>query len=179
MFHVGYIDLCKKVLRCVCYNCYKLLLIDDESNIKERIKKISNGRKRLDVLYKKCKDIKRCESSETLQTSKRENARSTRTHDGCGQSQPRLKKSGLSINAEFDPEESEMSMLDNRRTYSAEDALNILSRISDEDCAILGFDPVKSRPDWMIVQILPVAPPPVRPSIAMDSTLRQEDDLTH
>ena len=31
----------------------------------------------------------------------------------------------------------------------------------------------------MIIQVLPVAPPCVRPYVALDSTLRSEDDLTH
>ena len=31
----------------------------------------------------------------------------------------------------------------------------------------------------MIITVLPVPPPPVRPSIQMDGTSRGEDDLTH
>jgi DNA-directed RNA polymerase II subunit RPB1 len=31
----------------------------------------------------------------------------------------------------------------------------------------------------MIVTVLPVAPPPVRPTITMDSTMKQDDDLTY
>ena len=56
--------------------------------------------------------------------------------------------------------------------------LNIFKKISDEDCIALGMNPQFSRPDWMILTILPVPPPPVRPSIMMDSMLRSEDDLT-
>ncbi len=43
----------------------------------------------------------------------------------------------------------------------------------------MGLDPQWCRPDWMIVQVLPVPPPHVRPSIAMASDNRAEDDLTH
>ena len=53
-----------------------------------------------------------------------------------------------------------------------EKALEILKRISDDDCRALGFDPRYSRPDWMILQVLPVPPPPVRPSVQMDSSSR-------
>lgn len=53
-----------------------------------------------------------------------------------------------------------------------EKALEILRRISDEDCRALGFDPRFSRPDFMILSVLPVPPPPVRPSVQMDSSAR-------
>jgi DNA-directed RNA polymerase beta' subunit len=43
----------------------------------------------------------------------------------------------------------------------------------------MGFNPIWSRPDWMICQVLPVAPPSVRPSVKMDANQRSEDDLTH
>lgn len=62
---------------------------------------------------------------------------------------------------------------------TADKALSILKRISDEDSVAMGFSPEFSRPEWMIITILPVPPPPVRPSIMMDSTMRGEDDLTH
>ena len=53
-----------------------------------------------------------------------------------------------------------------------EKALEILRRISDDDCRILGFDPRYSRPDWMVLTVLPVPPPPVRPSVQMDASAR-------
>ena len=43
----------------------------------------------------------------------------------------------------------------------------------------MGFSPLWSRPDWMICQVLPIAPPSVRPSVKHDAQQRSEDDLTH
>jgi len=60
-----------------------------------------------------------------------------------------------------------------------EKVLCILQAISDEDVALLGLDPIFARPDWMIIQVLPVPPPYVRPSVAFNSTNRSEDDLTN
>lgn len=62
---------------------------------------------------------------------------------------------------------------------TADKVLSILKKISDADCIVMGLNPKNARPDWMILTVLPVPPPPVRPSIMMDSTLRGEDDLTH
>ena len=55
--------------------------------------------------------------------------------------------------------------------------LNVLKRISDEDCLLLGLNPKFARPDWMILQVLPVPPPPVRPSVMMDTSSRSEVSL--
>jgi len=52
-------------------------------------------------------------------------------------------------------------------------------RIQDEDLELLGFDPESARPEWMILQVLPVPPVYVRPSITLESGIRSEDDLTH
>jgi DNA-directed RNA polymerase subunit A' len=54
-----------------------------------------------------------------------------------------------------------------------------LERIPDDDLRLLGFDPEVARPEWMIIQILPVPPLVVRPSITLESGIRSEDDLTH
>jgi len=54
-----------------------------------------------------------------------------------------------------------------------------LERILDEDLEILGFTPESARPEWMVLQVLPVPPVYVRPSITLESGIRSEDDLTH
>jgi DNA-directed RNA polymerase subunit A' len=54
-----------------------------------------------------------------------------------------------------------------------------LERISDEDLELLGFNPNVARPEWMVLQVLPVPPVYVRPSITLESGIRSEDDLTH
>ena len=53
--------------------------------------------------------------------------------------------------------------------------LNVLKHISDEDCLLLGLNPKFARPDWMILQVLPIPPPPVRPSVMMDTSSRSEE----
>ena len=43
----------------------------------------------------------------------------------------------------------------------------------------MGFNKDQGRPEWMIIKNLAVAPPPVRPSVAMPNSYRCEDDLTY
>jgi DNA-directed RNA polymerase II subunit RPB1 len=68
------------------------------------------------------------------------------------------------------------------QTITPEDAYNILRRISDSDLRDMGLNSDYARPEWMIITVLVVPPPPVRPSISMDGTstgTRNEDDLTY
>ncbi len=54
-----------------------------------------------------------------------------------------------------------------------------LERIPNDDLELFGFNPTGARPEWMILQVLPVPPVYVRPSITLESGIRSEDDLTH
>ena len=49
----------------------------------------------------------------------------------------------------------------------------------DDDLRLLGYDPATARPEWFILQALPVPPVTVRPSIILETGIRSEDDLTH
>ncbi|WP_418283795.1 DNA-directed RNA polymerase subunit A' [Halorubrum sp. DTA46] len=51
--------------------------------------------------------------------------------------------------------------------------------IPNEDLEVLGIDSEDSRPEWMILTVLPVPPVTTRPSITLDNGQRSEDDLTH
>jgi len=54
-----------------------------------------------------------------------------------------------------------------------------MERIPDDDLELLGLNPKVARPEWMVLQVLPVPPVYVRPSITLESGIRSEDDLTH
>jgi DNA-directed RNA polymerase subunit A' len=54
-----------------------------------------------------------------------------------------------------------------------------LSHVPDDDLALLGYDPTTARPEWFVLQVLPVPPVTVRPSIILETGIRSEDDLTH
>jgi len=54
-----------------------------------------------------------------------------------------------------------------------------LERINNEDLDVLGFNSKAARPEWFVLQVLPVPPLTVRPSITLESGIRSEDDLTH
>ncbi|MHA2364918.1 MAG: DNA-directed RNA polymerase subunit A', partial [Candidatus Hodarchaeales archaeon] len=52
-------------------------------------------------------------------------------------------------------------------------------RILSKDLLLLGINTSFSRPEWMILNALPVPPVSVRASITLESGIKSEDDLTH
>lgn len=68
---------------------------------------------------------------------------------------------------------------DRKRPLLAEEVYNIFKGISDDDCRLLGLNPVFARPDWLVCTVLPVPPPHVRPPVALDNMSRSQDDLTY
>ncbi|TQD85744.1 hypothetical protein C1H46_028660 [Malus baccata] len=61
---------------------------------------------------------------------------------------------------------------------TAQKALAILQKIHTEPCRQLGFNLTFARSDWMIIQVLPIPPPHVRPFMRADSCRIYQDDLT-
>lgn len=129
---------------------------------RETLLKIRNGKLRFRKLLRLAETIHICESEK----------------GGCGYKQPKFRRAGLSIDIEYRDENFDNTR-DRKETLWPCDAIRVLERVTDDDCRLLGFDPVNCRPDWAIIRNLPVAPPPVRPSVAMSSTMRSEDDLTY
>lgn len=68
-----------------------------------------------------------------------------------------------------------------KRPITAAQAYNIFRSISQEDVRIIGLSNDYARPEWMIITVLLVPPPVVRPSVVngrSSTGLRAEDDLT-
>ena len=93
---------------------------------------------------------------------------------GCGRFQPKFRKNGLELTAEWSDKKRNDDSMEKKIVLTAERVLEIFKNISDEDCTILGLDPKFSRPDWMIVTVLPVPPLPVRPAVVMHGTARNQ-----
>jgi len=179
VFHIGFIVTVMKVLRCVCFHCSKLLTDVNNSRFRAALK-IRNPRLRLRAVLNICKTKNICEGGDELEgedTKDKDPADQRVKHGGCGGYQPALKRDGMKITAEFKQVTDEN--IEKKQILSAEKVHTFLKRMSDDDCRAVGLSPEWARPDWMIITRLPVPPPPVRPSIMMDTVSRGEDDLTH
>lgn len=106
------------------------------------------------------------------------------SHGGCGNRQPEVRQTALQLwgTWKVSKDEEQESGQPEKKPITAEHALNVFRNISTDDIYDLGLNSDYARPEWMIITVLPVPPPPVRPSISMDGTgqgMRGEDDLTY
>lgn len=190
VYHVGFIEQCRKILRCVCFNCSRILRPSTDGRERiEEIRRIKNPKKRQLMLYNLCKNVETCEkerkkkdeSEQSVTTGTDFNSSIGDYKSGCGYKQPVYRRDPndpLKIIIDIRDEEDD-NQAEKKRELSAQDCLKVFEKISDEDCYLLGLDPEKSRPEWMIIKYLAVCPPQVRPSVSVDATLRCEDDLTY
>ena len=171
VFHIQFLPIILKILKCVCMRCSKLLINKTDSEISE-VLKVLKGRNRWNYIIDKCSKVKICGSE---------------TEDGCGAVQPskimKETNSLAKIYAEWkDKKDKSVEAVleeDRKQLITPEFILKVFSRISDEDCEVMGFSRDWCRPDWLICTNLPVPPPAVRPSIRQFGGQRSEDDITH
>jgi DNA-directed RNA polymerase II subunit RPB1 len=169
VYHQGFIDVTLKLLRCVCYHCSELVgdggPITTE-NPTEKLKlakcrRIAKRKVRLERLHEALRGMcgKHC--------------------DHCKGLQPKYVKSGLHIEVEFpDDMEAIPGSGDRRQILVADRTMSIFKKISEKNVKFLGLDVKWSRPEWLLVSVLPVPPLHVRPSIFAGGNT-SEDDLTH
>ncbi len=165
VYYIQYLSTVLKILKCVCFKCSKLKL--SKNKYSQALKMLPDARWK--YVFSIASKISRCGED---------------TEDGCGCLQPsKIRKEGLAtIYAEWprqDNDENPTELGNMVIKVSTEMVLKILKRISDEDVYFMGFNPLWSRPDWMICQVMAVPPPAVRPSVKHDAQQRSEDDLSH
>lgn len=187
VFHPGYLQTVIKILSCICLSCSKILIHKNEAELKE-ISKTKAPKERLAFVRNATKNINACQKDNI----------------GCGTPHPKLKyddrnrkkgntkyenkkKTGVSISVEY---ENDAENEDNgvkeyvkkqiKRELTAEEVFGILKNISDDDCIVLGLDPKRTRPEYMILKIFLVPPVQMRPSVRGDFAggMVTADDLT-
>jgi len=160
VFFIQHLKEVIKICRCICFACSKLLI---NKNQHKHVLDMT-GEDRWEYVSNLASNVKRC---------------GEKTDDGCGCKQPsKITLEGMTkIIAKWD------KMGNNTEPIAIhlypELILKMLKRITDEDIYFMGFNPKWSRPEWMICQVLPIAPQSCRPSVKQDAQQRSEDDLTH
>ncbi|KAF2140024.1 uncharacterized protein K452DRAFT_299980 [Aplosporella prunicola CBS 121167] len=182
VFHVGFINKIKKLLECVCFNCGKTLADENDPGFKDAMR-FRDPKKRFEAIWKATKGKKReCANdpvSDDFDKGKKPG------HGGCGNKVPEIRREGLKLMGTWKPsksEEEEEGRQPEKRAIKPQEVLNIFRLITDEELTVLGLNVKFARPEWMLLTMLPVPPPPVRPSISVDGTgqgMRGEDDLTY
>jgi len=157
IIHVGFVKIIYQLLQVTCCKCRRLLLPQKDI---DRIKKLMKERPRLWAITRN-----------KVVTKVLKKAAKTMECPHCGEQQVKVRLERPTTFYE--------KTKSGERKITPDIIRARLEKIPDEDCEILGFNPKTSRPEWMVLTVLPVPPVTVRPSITLESGLRSEDDLTH
>ena len=188
--HFGHIELPKpvfnlqfesdiiKILKCICVKCSRLLVNKNDKKIKDIVNNTKNNNKeRFEKIFKLLQKSHRiCGALDKKDESLYDNG-------GCGAIQPskydtKNLRTSFKISAEW-KDDNDDTPLNIIQKFNAEIILAIFKRISDDDALVMGFSPKWCMPSWLIITILPVVPPCVRPSVKQYNSQRSEDDLTN
>ncbi|KAI8628856.1 DNA-directed RNA polymerase II subunit RPB1 [Xylariaceae sp. FL1651] len=184
VYHPGFIKKVKKILEIVCTNCSKVKADREDPEFAAAVA-TRDPKTRFQRVWAVCKAKNICSNEIPKEEDKEyepHNKPKQLGHGGCGNSQPKIRHTALKLTAVTEEKDEENAKVKDQRAITPEMALNILKNISDDDLRDMGLNKDYARPEWMIITVLPVPPPPVRPSISMDGTgqgLRNEDDLTY
>ncbi|KAH8822372.1 beta and beta-prime subunits of DNA dependent RNA-polymerase [Flagelloscypha sp. PMI_526] len=182
VFHPGFIVKVKKILESICVNCGKLKAdINDEAFV-QRLRTIRDPKARMAYVWNYCKGRMICEPDETKDEDDGGEV-TKKGHGGCGHIQPLVRKEGLKLFVQYkkpkDEDDDMKNFQPDKRLFTPSDIYTTFKKMSDTDLQLLGLSDEYARPEWMILTVMPVPPPPVRPSIAVDGgVMRSEDDLT-
>ncbi len=166
--HFGYISLARPImhlnftpviltlLRSSCKDCGRMLMEQDKiEKFGERLKQFGKE-KGEEVMRKKVKDI----IAKTL----------AKTGGKCPHCKAKQHKITIDKPTTFFEDEKRISPIEIRTR---------LEKLSDDDVELFGINPRATRPEWMVLTVLPIPPVTMRPSITLETGERSEDDLTH
>jgi DNA-directed RNA polymerase subunit A' len=190
--HFGHIDMVRPiihvefakhiyyVLKSTCPSCHRVMgkkvVTKDIETLEKVVEKVAEEEKEAPAIdvqsiieagkaADEAKAIAAAAAAEAAKKKKKE--KGTRVCNHCGATLPEIKL--LKPTTIF--KDKDMLLPTDIRDW--------LGAISDGDLRDLGFDPLYSRPEWMVLTALPVPPVNVRPSITLETGERSEDDLTH
>src|SRR2546422_1185308 len=158
VIHVSFAKLTHRLLSITCRNCGRILLTEE---------KIEKYRTRYAELKERLNTVPDAFLDEIIRDAKK-----TQQCPHCSQKQYPIEHGKPTTFHEIVAEGGAV-----RLTPST--IRERLERITDDDLILLGLDPKAARPEWAVLQVMPVPPVSVRPSITLESGIRSEDDLTH
>ncbi|RLF78729.1 DNA-directed RNA polymerase subunit A' [Palaeococcus sp. (in: euryarchaeotes)] len=161
VIHVGFAKTLFRVLQSTCRECGRILLTDEE--IEEYMHKFEFAEGRRSEINRLIKEI-----------HKKVKERKTCPHCGAPQFPIKFEKPTIYWETRIDEEGNEY-----KHRMMPSEVRDRLEKIPDKDLSLLGFHPENSRPEWMVLTVLPVPPVTTRPSITLENGVRAEDDLTH
>ncbi|KAL0343701.1 UNVERIFIED_CONTAM: DNA-directed RNA polymerase II subunit RPB1 [Sesamum angustifolium] len=101
MFHIGFMKTVLSILRCVCFNCSKILADEEEPKFKQALR-IRNPKNRLKKILDACKNKSKCEGGDEIDVQGQDTDEPVKkTRGGCGAQQPKISIDGMKMVAEY------------------------------------------------------------------------------
>ncbi|KAJ3093173.1 hypothetical protein HK102_003581 [Quaeritorhiza haematococci] len=185
VFHIGYYKLMITILQNICKTCSRVLL--EETTRRTYLRRLRNpnldGVQRKDILKSLnvlCKKTSRCPHCNALNGAVKKVGALKIVHEKF------KKRAKTDEEAEFRKTFDTAVKLDptmKAHIGKAQEDINplvvlrLFERISQEDCEVMGLDPVRGRPENFLWTALPVPPVCIRPSVGQEAS-STEDDLT-
>lgn len=163
VYHVGFIPFILRILRVTCFFCSRVTL--DASSAKvSKILETTSGEARFVALTSLHKDLRQCPYCEAY-------------NPHYSQESLRLVANWTDAIEYLEPEVAEAVR---HRVFTASDAHDILSGMTEDDYRLLGLDPNFNRPQDMIMSVMVVPPNATRPVVMQSdySRAKSQDDLT-
>ncbi len=154
ILHIKFVDVIITLLKCTCRECARILIPKN---------KMDSALQALALAEEEAGLAGRREQI-------REIIASLKTINKC----PHCKARQYKINLE-----KPSTVIENEKRLTPIEIRARLEKISDDDCAVFGINPLSMRPEWAVLTVLPIPPVTMRPSITLESGERSEDDLTH
>lgn len=163
VYNVGYISFIVDILKCVCFHCSRVLI-----DKKKSIEMIHYPSQRIKKIIEQRKPFCNFPSQEFMDIN-----------DGCLGEQPFSIKviESIFIEVKFNNIQHKFSEKSTFRLYP-DVCLEIFKRIDPKDFHLIGCDPLTCKPEWMIITVLPVPPPSIRPTNLGNPLSRDENPLT-
>ena len=172
VIHVEFAKQIYRVLSATCRGCGSILLDED---LKEKL----SAQRKLDIeMFGKVGDET---VAEIIKQAKKYKKHKECPYCGMIQTVVKFNKPTTFMEIEkeeFFDDDGEVEE-DVTRRLTANMIREWFERIPDDDLEMLEYNPAVARPEWMVLQVMPVPPVDVRPSIILESGIRAEDDLTH
>jgi DNA-directed RNA polymerase III subunit RPC1 len=195
-FHVGYLKHIIEVLNCICKDCSRILLAEDERRRFLR----SMRRPGMDTLQRtgfskkvmeECRKKKICSYCSAINGTVRKVPGHPlkvihNRYDAFNRSTARSKVAPpgkVEFDQSFETAKTANPEVEKHLKKAVDDmhplrTLNLFKKISPEDCELLAMIPEDARPEMLIWEYVPVPPVAIRPSVMQDAGAT-EDDITN
>ena len=167
VFHFGFLTHLKSLLQCLCLSCSNLLVENNDILFKKALNKKCELRfKEIKIITKNCNYCYTCGTP--VGKIKKE------IKEGNGSIRSILEKESMTSPIDENTGKTIDTLKKTLTILTPRDCYNVLRNLTDNDCFLLGFNPLVARPEDLIIKIFPIPPVVIRPTSKLDLSNHQQ-----